>query len=185
MVDHALPAAGLPRAEALSEEDYTRLRRELRRAVGRVCPPGLRADADDIVQEALIRVVAVLRGREGKTELRSSYLWRVAYTATVDELRRRRRRREVSLEDGGAERFVDSAPGPDLARSGGEIGDALRDCLARLPASRRPAVVLHLQGHSVPEAARLLGAAAKNVENLVYRGLTELRECLRAKGLGR
>jgi RNA polymerase sigma-70 factor (ECF subfamily) len=185
MVDHALPAVGLPRAEAVSEEDCARLRRELKRAVGRTCPPGLRDDADDIVQESLIRVVAILRSREGKADLRSSYLWRVAYTATVDEIRRRRRRREVSLEEASAERVTDPAPGPFGARRGGEIGEALRDCLRRLTPSRRPAVVLHLQGYSVPDAARLLAASAKSVENLVFRGLADLRQCLRSKGLDR
>jgi RNA polymerase sigma-70 factor (ECF subfamily) len=47
---------------------------------------------------------------------------------------------------------------------------------------RRRAVMLYLQGHSVPEAARLLGWTAKRTENLVYRGLADLRHCLRAKG---
>ena len=49
---------------------------------------------------------------------------------------------------------------------------------------RRLAVTLHLQGHSVPEAARLLDWAVKRTENLVYRGLADLRECLTAKGIG-
>ena len=42
--------------------------------------------------------------------------------------------------------------------------------------------MLHLQGHSVPDAARLLGWPAKRTENLVYRGLADLRRCLIAKG---
>jgi RNA polymerase sigma-70 factor (ECF subfamily) len=185
MVDHALPAASLARAEAVSDEDCERLRRELERAVGRVCPPSLRADADDIVQDALIRVLAIARSREGKSELRSSYLWRVAYTVTIDEIRRRRRRREVPIADAGAERVADAAPGPFGTRAGGEIGEALQDCLRRLLASRRQALVLYLQGHSVPEAARLLAATTKSVENLVFRGLADLRQCLRSKGLDR
>ena len=48
---------------------------------------------------------------------------------------------------------------------------------------RRLAVTLHLQGHTVPETARILDWAAKQTENLVYRGLADLRECLMAKGL--
>ena len=49
---------------------------------------------------------------------------------------------------------------------------------------RRLAVTLYLQGHSVPAAARLLEWTAKRTENLVYRGLADLRECLTAKGMG-
>jgi RNA polymerase sigma-70 factor (ECF subfamily) len=48
---------------------------------------------------------------------------------------------------------------------------------------RRLAVTLHLQGHTVPEAARILDWAAKQTENLVYRGLADLRACLMAKGI--
>jgi len=37
---------------------------------------------------------------------------------------------------------------------------------------RRLAVALHLQGHTVAEAARLLDLSFKRTENLVYRGLS-------------
>ena len=48
---------------------------------------------------------------------------------------------------------------------------------------RRLAVTLHLQGHTVPQAARLLDFSPKQTENLVYRGLADLRACLLAKGI--
>jgi RNA polymerase sigma-70 factor (ECF subfamily) len=44
-------------------------------------------------------------------------------------------------------------------------------------------VTLHLHGHSLVEAARILDWAAKQTENLVYRGLADLRKCLLAKGI--
>jgi DNA-directed RNA polymerase specialized sigma24 family protein len=53
-----------------------------------------------VVQAALMRVVEASKRREGDAPLRASYLWKAAYTATVDEIRRRRRRREVALEEG-------------------------------------------------------------------------------------
>ena len=64
-----------------------------------------------------------------------------------------------------------------------EIGQGIRDCLARLKNERRMAVTLYLQGHSVPEASRILEWSTKRTENLVYRGLADLRECLLSKGL--
>jgi RNA polymerase sigma-70 factor (ECF subfamily) len=48
---------------------------------------------------------------------------------------------------------------------------------------RRHAVTLSLQGHSVPEIGRLLGWTGKKAENLVYRGMADLRECLEGKGI--
>ena len=53
----------------------------------------------------------------------------------------------------------------------------------RLVLPRRLAVTLHLQGHTVPEAGSLLGWNAKRAENLVYRGLADLRDCLAGKGV--
>ena len=47
------------------------------------------------------------------------------------------------------------------------------------------AVTLHLQGHRGAETARLLGWSAKRAENLIYRGLADLRACLEARGMGR
>ena len=44
-------------------------------------------------------------------------------------------------------------------------------------------MTLHLQGHSVPDAARVLDWPAKRTENLLYRGLANLRECLMNKGM--
>ena len=52
-----------------------------------------------------------------------------------------------------------------------------------MPRDRRLAVTLHLQGHSVPDAARVLDWPVKRTENLVYRGMADLRECLMSKGI--
>lgn len=169
---------------ALSDEDCARVRVQLARAVARVCPSWLSAQAEDIVQAALIRVMEIMGRREGKDGLNSSYLWKAAYSATVDEIRRQRRRREVPLEVGAVDATLATPqPGPEDAGRGREIARELQDCLGRLGEPRRLALVLHLQGHSGPEAARLLGWSEKRVENLIYRGLADVRRCLEEKGL--
>jgi RNA polymerase sigma-70 factor (ECF subfamily) len=101
----------------------------------------------------------------------------------IDEIRRMRRRRESPLEDGEpvAAEQVDS--NPEASATGREIGHGILDCLARLARERRLGVTLHLQGHSAPEAARILDWNTKKAENLIYRGLADLRDCLAAKGL--
>jgi CHAT domain-containing protein len=48
---------------------------------------------------------------------------------------------------------------------------------------RRRAVMLYLLGHTVPQAGELLGFGAKKAENLVYRGLADIRSCLEGKGV--
>jgi RNA polymerase sigma-70 factor (ECF subfamily) len=109
----------------------------------------------------------------------------VAYTTLVDEIRRLRRRPEVPLEEstGSGLEATAAAIGPEQQYAGREVGRAVRDCLVLLIQPRRLAVVLHLQGHTVPEAAAILGWTAKRTENLVYRGLADLRRCLEGKGI--
>ena len=72
---------------------------------------------------------------------------------------------------------------PERTAVARQIGRGIRGCLRAMKQERRLAVTLHLQGHTVPEAARLLNWAFKRTENLVYRGLSDLRACLTAKGL--
>jgi len=169
--------------------DYEQLHRELVRAVDRICPRWMADKADDLVQVALMRVMEIQRKKEGTAELNSLYLRRAAYSAMIDEIRRLRRRQEVSLQGGGEEdeeaAFDPAAPSPDPERAsvGREAGRAIRDCLGRIVAPRRHAVTLNLQGHSVPEIGKLLGWTAKKAENLVYRGMADLRSCLGEKGI--
>ena len=101
----------------------------------------------------------------------------------MDEIRRVRRRRESDLDDEGVEPVAIAQPDPERIAASREIGRGILDCLSRMSRERRLAVTLYLQGHSVPEASRVLDWTAKRTENLVYRGLTDLRECLMSKGL--
>jgi RNA polymerase sigma-70 factor (ECF subfamily) len=111
-----------------------------------------------------------------------------AYCAVVDELRRRRRRGETPLEGdnlGGGPLAVRPATGanPERVCAGRELGEAIRECMRGLARARRLAVTLYLEGHSVPEVSALLGWSNKKAENLVFRGLADLRGRLTARGI--
>ena len=170
------------------DNQWQTLAKALARAVRRQCPAWLAADADDIAQLALTKVMRSDKVGEGNAPLSTFYIHRVAHSALVDEIRRRRRRREVALEGDGesGDRVLTHEPAalgtPESATSLRELGSSLRACLKAMKRERRLAVVLYLQGHTVPEAARLLGWVVKNTENLAYRGLADLRQCLMAKG---
>src|SRR5688572_24920523 len=175
------------REPAPAESRWTALASAMARAVRRQCPAWLSDHAQDIAQMALAKVMAAEQ-REGERPLSSFYLHRVAHSALVDEIRRRKRRPEVSLEETTEEssqvvRFEPRAQGdPESSASFRELGEAVRDCLLGAKRDRRLAVTLYLQGHSVPEAARILGWDVKRTENLIYRGLADLRQCLMGKG---
>lgn len=186
----APPSGPADRADALPPQDVEGLRRQLVAAVRRTCPRWLAADADDLVQTALLRVLEIRRKREGEAEFSAFYLRRAAHSAVVDEIRRRRRRAEVPLdpEDGGEpSRPLESssAPDPERMSESRELGRAITECLGRMIRPRKMAVALHLQGHRIKEVGGILGWNDKKAENLIYRGLADLRDCLEDKGFER
>ena len=171
---------------ATPPDPLVELRAVLPRAVRRVCPRWLVDRSEDLVQVALMKVLDARGRNEGLGVLPSSYLYKVAYTTLIDEIRRLRRRPEVPLEEGrdGAVASVPTAAGnPEEHLAASEVGAAITQCLSGLAEDRRLAVTLHLQGHTVPQAAALLGWETKRTENLVYRGLADLRQCLEGKGV--
>jgi len=170
-------------AWSLPPLEIERLRENIARAVRRACPRWLADRADDVAQTALLRVMDVLERREGERELSPFYLKKAAYSAVVDEIRRLRRRREVPLDQDPELPLRAPDVDPERWTAGRELGKAIRGCLGELLAARRRAVTLHLLGHSVPEAAELLGGPFKQTENLVYRGMADLRRCLEAQGV--
>lgn len=164
-------------------ESMEALARRVRVAVQRSCPPYLAAQADDIAQEVLIQLLRKQKKTEGKLEFSSIYLLKAAHGATVDEIRRRSRRREQTGKE--EEMLVNKSTGPDperrtLARS---LGREIRRCLETIVPSRRLAVTLHLLGCPVPEVSKRLHCSEKSADNRVYRGMKNLRDCLEAKGL--
>jgi len=176
--------SGADVAREADGERFSQLRSRLAIAVARVCPSWLAADRDDLVQIAMLKVMHVGRDREGNEELSSSYLHRVAFSAVIDEMRVRRRRSEVPLDpDEGGDLRDTRLADPERTTRAREIGRGVRACLAAMSGDRRVALTLRLLGNSVPEAARRLGWPGKRVENLVYRGLADLRACLERKGL--
>jgi RNA polymerase sigma-70 factor, ECF subfamily len=133
----------------------------------------------------VMHVVEAQADPDRDRSLATSYLYRVAHSALVDEIRRVRRRREEDLNDEevDARPATRQSPDPERLAASHEVGRGIQECLSRMNPDRRLAVTLYLQGHTVPEAARILDWSGKRTENLVYRGLADLRECLMAKGM--
>ena len=168
------------------DTQFDALRRRVAAAVRRACPGWLGDQAEDIVQAVLVQLVKYSSQGEGNRRYTSIYLEKAAYGATVDEIRRRCRRKESPIADAALlEQAPDRGADPERQIEASEISRAIRDCLTGLVKPRRLAVTLHLQGCSVPETGRRMGWNAKRAENLVYRGLADLRRCLGMKGLSR
>jgi RNA polymerase sigma-70 factor, ECF subfamily len=168
-------------SSSTAQIDIEQLRVDVVRAVRSVCPRWLAEHADDLSQIAVSRILDRLRTTAGQLELSQGYLYRTAYSVVVDEIRRRRRRREITMDADVV--FQSTEANPERHTFSREVRDAVAGCLGKLVASRRRAVTLHLLGHSGREISALLECRYKQAENLVYRGLNDLRACLRRHGV--
>lgn len=162
-------------------KDLQSLQQRLVQAVRRVCPAWLAGDAEDLVQDALEKLLRMEQASKAPTEINATYLNRLAYSTVIDEIRKRQRRPEMGTEAGGeGDRVADETAATGV---GADTGEAIEACLAQQVAERRRAVTLHLLGHTVGEIATLMQCKAKRAENWVYRGITQLRLCLQEKGM--
>jgi RNA polymerase sigma-70 factor (ECF subfamily) len=162
--------------------DEDALRNQLRANVARYCPRWLAEQTDDLVQVAWLRLRDALHKDERNRPPGTSLMSRVAYCATIDEIRRLRRRREVPVGD-APETLQPAEVDPARASASREIAEGIRSCLSRLSETRQVAVTLYLQGHTAPQTGRILGWKLKKAENMIFRGMEELRRCLAGKGL--
>ena len=144
------------------------------------------AEVDELVQDVRIRLWHARADSEQIRQVTSSYVYRTAASASLDLLRKRRTRRTEPLEllaTEGDERAPASAdPAEDLAES--ELAEQVAQVVDGIAPARRPVVRMHLAGHSREEIAELLGWTEAKTRNLLYRGLADLREGLRARGIG-
>jgi len=142
-------------------------REVLERVIGSRCAGLLASEREDLVQSALLRLLE--RGQREDFSVRGpSYFWMVAQSVMVDELRRQGRQR----------RFAERTNGEGAATRDPVDGIQLRRCVECLEERRRLAVTLHLAGLRIPEVARSAGWTDKQAENLIYRGLRDLRVCM-------
>ncbi|MCA9488950.1 MAG: RNA polymerase sigma factor [Myxococcales bacterium] len=158
--------------------DYAELRGRLLVAVRRLAPSSMADQVEDLVQTGILRILATY----ASDDVPNALLYRIAHSVVVDEIRRSRRRNEIGLTPSMPERLEARQPTPEGTARGTQLGDVVVDCLGELSPDRRRVVTLYLQGHGVPDIAGLLGLERKQTENLVYRGMKDLRGALSERG---
>lgn len=175
-------AAGPDPIAAASDDDLLALfaggdaqaARELTRRLGpRAYSLALRvlgdhAEAEDVAQEAMMRLWRMAPDWQPGQARVSTWLYRVALNFCLDVKRRGRGR---SLPIDGVPEPADPAPGaPDRIQQGAR-NDALQAALMQLPDRQRQAVVLrHIEELSNPEIAAIMGISVEAVESLTARG---------------
>ena len=135
------------------------------------------AEAEDVVQDAMIRLWKIAPDwRQGEAKV-STWAYRVTANLCTDRLRRRKTRGKVDL-DSVAEPAADQASIVEQMTEK-DRADALQTALDTLPDRQREAVVLrNLEGLSNPEIAQIMDISVEAVESLTARGKRALKAAL-------
>lgn len=145
--------------------------------------------AADAVQEALISAFSKFRTFRGGS-LRS-WLARVTVNACYDELRRKRRQREVPLEQFNMEGeevedliwMIDPASRPEERYEAFELESAIQRSLDQLtPAYREVVILVDIEGLSYEEAAVVAGVPVGTVKSRLARARLQMRSSLQGCG---
>jgi len=135
---------------------------------------GDRGEAEDVAQEAFLRIwKQAPRWRPGQARF-DTWLHRVGLNLCYDRLRRRR-------EDPAADppEQPDPAPRPDEILDAVQASQRMSTALAALPGRQREALVLqYYQGLPNTEAAALMGISVDALESLLARARRNLRRQL-------
>jgi RNA polymerase sigma-70 factor (ECF subfamily) len=132
------------------------------------------ADAADATQEALIAVVRGLPAFDRRSRL-STWVYRIAVNAALDELRRRRRRPDLAIDE-----CIDVGPDRVSAFDADDVEHAavrldVDAALLRIPPEfRAPVVLRDVCGLDYAEIAEVLDLPAGTVRSRIWRGRAAL-----------
>ncbi|MER3427045.1 MAG: RNA polymerase subunit sigma-24 [Pyrinomonas sp.] len=145
--------------------------------------------AVDIAQETFLRVYGAL-ARYHTDYAFSTYIYRIATNLAISELRRRKRRKLVSLtaifrsHKGDEESEIDpadSGPLPDATLIAAERQRAVARAIATLPEKYRvPLILRDLEERGYEEIATILRVSEGTVKSRISRARALLRDKLRA-----
>jgi RNA polymerase sigma-70 factor (ECF subfamily) len=141
---------------------------------------GNEADAEDVVQEALIRAYRKLDTFESRSNF-GTWIYRIAVRCAVDRIHSRKGYEDQTIAEGAdPERYeiqvADEAAGPDRVLLSGEIGAMQENALNCLTATERTAFVLrHLEDRNTEEIAAALGIQPNAAKQAVFRAVQKLR----------
>src|SRR5688572_19262303 len=141
-------------------------------------------DAEDIVQETFLKAHRQLTRFESRASF-GTWVHRIAMNCAVDLLRSRPRREQAeerdtleqlaAASDGGGQH----AMSPERLMASLEVGERVKDAMARLSALERAAFVLrHVEGLSIAEVSHSLGIRDNAAKHCVFRAVRKMRLAL-------
>jgi RNA polymerase sigma-70 factor, ECF subfamily len=156
-----------------------RYREQLFRAAHRITRT--REDAEDAVQDTLLRAFVHLGGFEGRSNF-GTWLTSITVNSALMILRKKKNAHETALGgsndfglDGAVCDIADHAPNPETHYAQTEEQRILRTAIQRLRPNLRIVVQIHLQGRSMREAAEVLGISLSAAKARLFHAKKALR----------
>ncbi len=136
---------------------------------------GDRAEAEDVAQDALLKLWRIAPGwRVGEAKV-TTWLYRVTANMCIDRIRKRRSGPDLDA----VPELADEAPSAAQQMQQNARAEALQNALNALPDRQRQAVILrHIEGLSNPEIGEIMDIGPRAVESLTARGKRALEAIL-------
>jgi RNA polymerase sigma-70 factor, ECF subfamily len=144
---------------------------------------GNEADAEDVVQEALLRGYLKLESFESRSDF-GTWIYRITVRCALDKIggsKADESARVAETTDGEQDKvqIADQAAGPERLLLSGEIGAMQGTAMHALSATERTAFVLrHLEDRTTEEIAAVMGIAPNTAKQSVFRAVQKLRRRL-------
>jgi len=142
---------------------------------------GNEADAEEVVQEALLRGYRKLATFESRANF-GTWIYRIAVRCALDRVSCRTRDEDSRIGEDPEQdevQVADEAAGPERLLLSGEIGALQLLAMQDLTTTERTAFVLrHLEGRSGEEIAEALGIVPNAAKQAVFRAVQKLRRRL-------
>ncbi len=142
---------------------------------------GQQSDAEDLVQELLLKLIHRLDEMQKVEKLRP-WLAKALYHLFIDRIRKQQRRPEVSLQPDQLETLQSPSDGGHSAEKLVLINN-IEQALAQLKHEQRLLVVMHdIENYTLAELATIMDAPVGTLKSRLHRSRAKLREILSADG---
>lgn len=145
-------------------------------------------DANDIAQEAFIRIFRSISGFRGQSSF-STWIYRITTNVCLDEIRKRKNKSvqylddDIQTDDGEMQRqIISDDPLPEEIAERKELRAVINDSLGELKEEYRIIITLRdIQGMSYEEIAKVLDCPTGTVKSRINRARQALKNVLLTK----